>query len=170
MTRLSWVLQFRTLTVAIGSVIAITALPAVAQLIPINDSAVPATPATPTGSRLVPLSAAPTSTANFSFTNVLQYSDCLSAILDLYQGNIPADLPTRRNACTAAIEQAAGEDGLSQIEARQLVSAADFYSNHFLAKPLYPPKGLRLRVAQLLGYVYQIDQNDPEVLSQAAQS
>lgn len=129
------------------------------------------TPVSGTG-RLVPLDPAPalppaTSTRpNFAFTNVLEYSDCLAAILDGYL-NTDSSLPTRQNLCQDTIYQTAGHDGLSQAEALELVSAADFYSTHFLSRAVYPPKGLRLRIAENLGFIYEIDQHDPEVLQRA---
>jgi hypothetical protein len=125
------------------------------------------TPGTSSG-EIVPLSApAATSNATFAFTNVLEYSDCLAAILDAYLST-DSSLPTRQNLCQASIQQASS-NGLSQLEALELVAAADFYSTHFLARTLYPPKGLRLRIAENLGFVYEIDQTDPEILQRAAQ-
>lgn len=137
-------------------------LPASAQSIPITTANLPLS-----DSNLVPLHSN-SNQINFTFTNVLEYSDCLSAILDLYQGKMPSSLPTRQNACATTIQQAAGSDGLSESEARELLSAADFYSTHMLSRGLYPPKGLRLRIAELLGFIYAIDQNDAEILERAA--
>ncbi len=169
MTTLNWTLWIPRAAVptllAIG--IPFSALPSSAQLTPIADPHTTDPHTTVANGDLVPLQSA-SHQVNFTFTNVLEYSDCLSAILDLYQGNLPSSLPTRQNACAATVQQAAGNDQLSESEARELLSAADFYSTHMLSRGLYPPKGLRLRIAEMLGFVYEIDQHDPEVLNRAA--
>jgi hypothetical protein len=160
--RATQIAKFTAATVISFGFGAALTVPALAQLTPVPI------PTIPTNGALVPLNPTPAANQpNFAFTNVLEYSDCLAAILDAYLST-DSSLPTRQNLCQVNIQQAAGNDGLSHSEALELISAADFYSTHFLARALYPPKGLRLRIAENFGFIYQIDQNDPEVLRRAA--
>lgn len=151
--------------IGIGLSLSLAALPSSAQMAPTSGA-----PAISPGSNLVPLSPSspsPAVTPSFSFTNLLEYSDCLEAILTLYKNAAPSSR-TQQDTCYGMIQQSVGRDGLSQLEALELVSAADFYTAHFLSRTLHPPRGQRLRIAKMLGFIYEIDQNDPEILREAA--
>lgn len=147
----------------VGLSISLAALSSSAQIVPASG----ATPVVPPSGDLVPLSPSPAATPSFSFTNLFEYSNCIESILTLYQ-NTPPSSRTQQDACYLMIQQSVGQDGLSHSEALELISAANFYTSHFLSDTLYPPKGQRLRIAKMLGFIYEIDQNDPQVLREAA--
>jgi hypothetical protein len=48
--------------------------------------------------------------------------------------------------------------------ALQLVKSANLYATEKLENPLYPSLGLRRRIAINLGYVYDTDKSNPDIL------
>ena len=53
---------------------------------------------------------------------------------------------------------------LSKDEALQLIELANLHATEGLENPLYPTLGLRRRIAINLGYVYDTDKNNPDIL------
>ncbi len=72
--------------------------------------------------------------AQFDFKTVLDYSKGLEAVMAAYQNG-----------------------QISQDEARRVIVAANDYATTVLSPKLYPPAGVRNRVAQMFGFRYAID-------------
>lgn len=106
----------------------------------------------------------------FTFINVLEYSKCLESILQLYQNPESLTQQKPQNSCLTDIHQIYGNRGLTQSEALELVSSANFYATNLLSAKIYPPRGQRRRVAQMFKFIYEIDANDAEIQKFAAQS
>ncbi|MUL38411.1 hypothetical protein [Gloeocapsopsis dulcis] len=102
-------------------------------------------------------------TPKFTFTSVLDYSNCLEAILQLYQnGTLNSQ---QQNSCVVHSNQQ-----LSKSQALELISGANFYATNMLERKLYPPRGQRRRVAQIFQFIYDIDVSDSEMQKLATQS
>ncbi len=71
--------------------------------------------------------------SQFNFKTVLDYSQGLEAVITAYQSG-----------------------KISKEDARQVIVAADAYATNTLSPKLYPPAGLRNRIAQLFGFSYAI--------------
>jgi hypothetical protein len=94
--------------------------------------------------------------STFSFTNGLEYSNCLEDIIALNQ--TPELLATRRRSnCLEGLFVERQSSGISDDEARQLIEAANQYATSELTFKLYPPAGQRARISQLYGIQYAID-------------
>ncbi|MUL38414.1 hypothetical protein [Gloeocapsopsis dulcis] len=59
---------------------------------------------------------------------------------------------------------------MSNSQALELISAANFYATNMLERKLYPPRGQRRRVAQIFQFIYDIDASDAEMQKLATQS
>ena len=68
-----------------------------------------------------------------------------------------------KNDCATDVLNTFGND-LSKDVALQLVKSANSYATEELENPLYPTLGLRRRIAINLGYVYDTDKNNPDIL------
>ena len=68
---------------------------------------------------------------------------------------------TPKNECAEEIFRVLGQN-LSHDVTLQLVTAADKHATQELEDKLYPPLGLRRRVAINVGYVYEIDRNNSD--------
>lgn len=99
----------------------------------------------------------------FDFDNTYDYASCLDVILLAYEGRDAELANVSKNDCATNVLNTFGND-LSQDEALQLVKAADLYATETLETPLYPSLGLRRRIAINLGYVYNMDKNNPDIL------
>lgn len=99
----------------------------------------------------------------FDFNNTYDYAACLDVILLSYEQRIAELENVFKNDCATNILNTYGNN-LSQEDALQLVKSADVYVKNELEDPLYPTLGLRRRIAINLGYVYDIDQNNPDIL------
>lgn len=104
---------------------------------------------------------APVGTVEFTFTSFGGYNDCVEDLLDLYEGRSP-DAGWRSDCAEAAI-RVYGNNGLSRQQAREAIELADFRATSLLTLKFYPLRGLRVRVAQLLGYIYEVDSEDPQM-------
>ncbi|WP_155823817.1 hypothetical protein [Gloeocapsa sp. PCC 7428] len=82
--------------------------------------------------------------------------------MQLYQGTLN---PQQQNGCIAQSNQQ-----LSQSQALELISGANFYATNMLERKLYPPRGQRRRVAQIFQFIYEIDASDAEMQKLATQS
>jgi hypothetical protein len=100
----------------------------------------------------------------FTFTNVQQYSNCLEDIIQLYKDKERFRRQGRRSTCLADIFQKNSEQGLSKDQALELIRTADSYAtSSFLVVPLYPPRGIRRRIAQEFGFIYKLDADDQDL-------
>ena len=99
----------------------------------------------------------------FDFTNSYDYSTCLDNILLAYE-NRQSDLrQSTKNECANNILNKFGTH-LSRELTLDLITSADAYATQDLDIRLYPPFGLRRRVAINFGYVYDLDKNNEEIL------
>ena len=99
----------------------------------------------------------------FTFNNRYDYSTCIDAILLIYEGR-DSDLQRMEgNECTQKVTDLFGTQ-LSEALALQLIDIANFRATKLLKLSLYPSLGLRQRVAMRLGYIYDVDKNNSEVL------
>ena len=124
--------------------------PGANQLVPVNSSATPTSP-------------------RFTFTSVLEYSNCLESVLQLYQNPGSTELQPQ-NSCAAQLQQIYHQQGLTKSQALELISGANFYATNLLERQIFPPRGQRRRVAQLFKFIYQVDANDTEMHQLATQS
>ena len=99
----------------------------------------------------------------FNFNNVYDYSTCLDVILLAYEDRQLELQNTPKNECANNILNLLGNN-LSRDLTLQLIISADVYATETLVNRLYPPFGLRRRVAINLGYVYDIDTNNDDIL------
>jgi hypothetical protein len=68
-----------------------------------------------------------------------------------------------KNDCANNVLQTFGNN-LTKDVALQLVESANLYATEKLENPLYPSLGLRRRIAINLGYVYETDKRNPDIL------
>ena len=99
----------------------------------------------------------------FDFKNAYDYSTCLDIILLAYENRQLELQNTRKNECAENILNLFGNT-LSKDVALQLITSADAYATETLEIRLYPPLGLRRRVAINVGYVYDIDKKNDDIL------
>ena len=99
----------------------------------------------------------------FNFDNTYDYAACLDVILLAYERRNAELANVYKNDCATNVLNTFGDD-LSKDEALQLVESADLYATETLENPLYPSLGLRRRIAINLGYVYNMDKNNPDIL------
>lgn len=93
----------------------------------------------------------------FTFLNVLEYSNCLEDIIQLYQNSDRVRQQGRKSSCLPDVFQASNT-GISKSQALELIQAANVYATSpTLTQPLYPPKGQRMRISEMFGFVYHID-------------
>jgi hypothetical protein len=94
----------------------------------------------------------------FSFTTALGYSNCLEDIIQLHQDPGRLTQQGRRSDCLPEVF-AHYSNGISRAQALELITAANNYvANKFSNVLIYPPRGQRVRIQQLFGYTYNIDQ------------
>ena len=106
---------------------------------------------------------APTQEIVFDFTNSYDYSTCLDNILLAYENRQVELQHSAKNECAYNILNTFG-NRLSEDTALELITAANTYATQDLDIQLYPPFGLRRRVAINFGYVYEIDRNNEDIL------
>ncbi len=100
---------------------------------------------------------------SFSFKNTYDYAVCLDIILLAYEKRNAELGNAFKNDCATDVLNTFG-DSLSKDVALNLVRSANSYATEKLANPLYPALGLRRRIAINLGYVYDNDKNNPDIL------
>lgn len=107
----------------------------------------------------------PSSKADFTFNfyNTYDYNACLDVILLAYEERNAELENVYKNDCATNILDTFGSD-LSKDVALELVKSANLYATEKLENPLYPTLGLRRRIAINLGYVYDTDKNNPDIL------
>jgi hypothetical protein len=99
----------------------------------------------------------------FDFKNTYDYATCLDVILLAYEKRQVELEKAFKNDCANNVLQTFGNN-LSKDIALQLVESADLYATEKLENPLYPSLGLRRRIAINLGYVYEADKSNPDIL------
>lgn len=99
----------------------------------------------------------------FDFNNTFDYAACLDVILLKYEKRDAELENVFKNDCATNVLNTFGND-LSKEDALQLVKSANLYATEGLENPLYPSLGLRRRIAINLGYVYDTDKNNPDIL------
>ena len=99
----------------------------------------------------------------FDFNNSYDYGACLDVILLAYEGRTAELENATKNECAVNVLNILGNN-LSKDTALQLIKSADFHATEVLQDKLYPSLGIRRRVAINLGYVYDIDKNNSEIL------
>ena len=99
----------------------------------------------------------------FDFDNAYDYEICLDAILLAYENRKVELENAPKNDCANNIFSMFGQN-LSKDTTLQLIQSADYYATQELGKRLYPSLGLRRRVAINLGYIYDIDQKNDDIL------
>ena len=109
---------------------------------------------------------APNSKANeftFDFYNTYDYNACLDVILLAYEKRNAVLENVYKNDCATNVLNTFGNN-LSKDVALQLVESANLYATEELQNPLYPTLGVRRRIAINLGYVYDTDKNNPDIV------
>ena len=99
----------------------------------------------------------------FNFNNTYDYAACLDVILLAYEKRNAELEKVFKNDCATNVLNTFGND-LSKDEALQLIELANLHATEGLENPLYPTLGLRRRIAINLGYVYDTDKNNPDIL------
>lgn len=100
---------------------------------------------------------------DFDFNNTYDYAACLDVILLAYERRNVELGNAFKNDCATDVLNTFGNN-LSKDVALQLVESANSYATEELESPLYPSLGLRRRIAINLGYVYEMDKNNPDIL------
>ena len=94
----------------------------------------------------------------FIFPTALSYSNCLEDIIQLYQDPSHLKQQGRRGDCVPEVFVKYAS-GISRSQAVELVTAANARATDRHSYPfIYPPKGQRLRIQQLFGFTYRLDQ------------
>ncbi len=99
----------------------------------------------------------------FNFNNSYDYGACLDAILLAYEGRNTELAKAPKNECATNVLSVVGNN-LSKDTALKLIKSANFHATEVLEDKLYPSLGIRRRVAINLGYVYDIDKNNSDIL------
>ncbi|MEM7761324.1 MAG: hypothetical protein AAF298_24825 [Cyanobacteria bacterium P01_A01_bin.40] len=99
----------------------------------------------------------------FDFNNTYDYATCLDVILLSYEGRSSELENAAQNDCGTKVLTTFGNN-LPKDVAFKLVEMADTHATEGLQNPLYPTLGLRRRIAINLGYVYDTDKNNPDIL------
>jgi hypothetical protein len=97
------------------------------------------------------------------FNNAYEYGTCLDAILLAYEGR---ERELERLDDTDCVNNVIDNYGttISRDTALQLIQLAHYRAITFLPSDLYPTLGLRERIALDLGYLYDIDKDNPTIL------
>ena len=99
----------------------------------------------------------------FDFTNTYDYASCLDVILLAYEQRTAELENAAKNDCANNVLNTFG-NSLSKDTALKLVESADLHATEGLENPLYPTLGLRRRIAINLGYIYDADKSNPDIL------
>ncbi len=99
----------------------------------------------------------------FDFNNTYDYAACLDVILLAYERRNAELENVFKNDCATNVLNTFGNN-LSRDVALQLIKMANLHATEGLENPLYPTLGLRRRIAINLGYVYDTDKNNPDIL------
>lgn len=106
----------------------------------------------------------------FTFNNSYEYGNCLDILLLAYEGRMEQ---LERTSSTMGIDNCSQQilkifgNSLNRDQMLQLVDLANFRATSLLDKKIFPSYGLRRRIAIELGYLYEIDLNDQQMLEYA---
>lgn len=95
----------------------------------------------------------------FDFVDIYSYNNCLDALLLLYEGRNPVG----NNSCLQNVTAIFGNQVNSNIML-ELIDIANVRATSLLPRRIFPAYGIRRRVAQSLGYVYEIDVENQEMI------
>ncbi len=94
----------------------------------------------------------------FTFNTPGAYADCLQDILLLYEDQKKFKRQRRQSNCLPQIFEKYADLGLSWTLAQRLIEAANSYAtNPPLSVKLFPPGGLRSRIYDIFGLIYEVD-------------
>ncbi|WP_036481654.1 hypothetical protein [Myxosarcina sp. GI1] len=105
----------------------------------------------------------------FNFDNSYDYSVCLDAVLLAYEQRVTELEKMSKNECANNIFNLLGTN-LSKPTTLEIVKTANNYAVTGLEDKLYPSFGLRRRIAIALGFVYDIDKNNNDILKYVSES
>ncbi|MGK7944971.1 MAG: hypothetical protein AB4058_10935 [Microcystaceae cyanobacterium] len=145
------------------------------QIQPINNATnLPLTSSSSESSRLTPDSVSAHNV--FKFTNLYDYSSCLDDILLVYEGRLRREngqitliypemsrIHEKKSNCIDKVIDIYG-NRLNNQQTYELLNLANFRATQLLDARLYPPRGIRRRAAQLVGFIYEIDRTNAEIL------
>ena len=144
------------------------AIAPVAPTLPLNGTLVPIDPATPQAPPTSATSPTPPSALQFTFTNTLEYGDCIEVILQRYKKTREFTSRERQSQCFTNLQQVYPSESLTRVETLNAIATANFYATTLLDRELYPVKGQRMRVAQQFGFIYKIDETDSIIREMAS--
>ncbi|WP_416665797.1 COP23 domain-containing protein [Egbenema bharatensis] len=94
----------------------------------------------------------------FNFLDILSYSNCVEDVIQLYQNPERLRIQGRRSDCLSEVF-AQYPNGISRSQALEILAAADQFATSARRDALlYPPRGQRVRIREIFGYTYSIDQ------------
>jgi hypothetical protein len=94
----------------------------------------------------------------FNFLDILSYSNCVEDVIQLYQNPQRLRLQGRRSDCLSEVFTQY-PNGISRSQAIEILTAADRFATAARRDALlYPPRGQRIRIREIFGYIYSIDQ------------
>lgn len=108
-----------------------------------------------------------------TFRNVQDYTNCIENILLLSENPEQFRQQARLNKCIIDVARIYENTGLPECMAFELIKQADVFATTRLRPPMFPARGVRLRVAQKFGYSYKVDEGDrviPNISEQALSS
>ena len=104
---------------------------------------------------------------SITFNTLGEYIDCVENILHLYEGRL--DASNQNDQCVGEVIEAFGTRSLTKSQAYQILDLANFQATQIQTPKFFPPRGIRIRAARLLGYTYELDANDEEIQNLARQ-
>ena len=99
----------------------------------------------------------------YTFRNVQDYTNCIQDILLLSENPEQFRQQGRFNRCIIDVASVYANTGLPECLAFKLIQEADVFATSRLRPPMYPFRGIRLRVAEKFGYSYEVDEADREI-------
>jgi hypothetical protein len=94
----------------------------------------------------------------FNFLDILSYSNCIEDVIQLYQNPERLQVQGRRSDCLMEVF-AQYPNGISRSQALEILEAADQFATSARRDALlYLPRGQRVRIREIFGYTYRIDQ------------
>lgn len=105
----------------------------------------------------------------FEFKTPKDYGDCVEDILRFHSNQEQFRRQGRASNCLSDVFEANASAGISKAQGLKMIQDANFYATSLLSSKLFPPRGQRIRVAQMFGFVYEVDANNT-MIQRAAQS
>ena len=99
-----------------------------------------------------------------TFSTLYEYNNCLDELMLIYEGRLNrTGYGSLKSPCAVEVVKLYGNPPTRE-EMLEILDLANFRATKLLDNPVYPALGIRRRVIQNTGYVYDIDENNPEVL------